>query len=202
MKREKIWHIFGVILGVATILIGVYFACTPAWSGISTTITKDDNTFGISGYSGVPDDTSFGGDYYTYEYGATRSAAITAHLMKKTIDNMCEKMALYVGSAFILVGLLLILNESRKLFCNPKNANKAIEVDNQMISSSSVAGPDGPHNEVNTVNSEITSVANVYQTPMNNAPVIQTAKNDSFNFQAIAGSAQFPEQRTKMDHLD
>lgn len=91
MKKTVGW--IYVLLGIAMIFYGWYVQGNPAES-YSTTTT---------------DYASFGGDFYTYEYKATRAAASNAATTANNIRELGIKQAEYVGIGFIFAGILVLL---------------------------------------------------------------------------------------------
>lgn len=98
MKRT-IFNVLSIIVGIAMIIVGVNFNSNPAgkWTGSS------------------PTSYTFGADYYTEQYEATRIAANNISATARTIGNLSEKLANYVGFAFIFAGILVCLSSLKKL---------------------------------------------------------------------------------------
>ncbi len=99
MKREKAWNLIGVAIGVIIIITGILFCATPADSFSTTSV----------------DTASFGGDFYTYEYKATRAAANNAAVAANNLRELSKKTANYVGCGFIFAGLLVTLEYAKKI---------------------------------------------------------------------------------------
>lgn len=101
MKRQKYWNLAGFILGIAVIIVGICFIFTPAEHYSTTSV----------------EDTSFGGDFYTYEYAATRAAARNAAITANNIRELSAKLALYNGTFLIALGVLMVLYYGKQYFC-------------------------------------------------------------------------------------
>ncbi|NCE64397.1 hypothetical protein D1159_07290 [Pseudoflavonifractor sp. 524-17] len=99
MKKERTWNRIGCILGVIVILAGIVFMTTPADSYSTTSVQ----------------DASFGADFYTYVYegveAASRNAAVTAN----NIRELGEKLAVYSGFLFIVLGILIEIHFAKLL---------------------------------------------------------------------------------------
>ena len=106
MKKGKKWNILGCIVGVLVIILGIWFVFTPVFY-------LPLHTEGIAHHI-------FGGDFYTYEFEATRAAAVNAGQAVSYIYNLGEKMALYGGLSFIIAGILIILHYGKCLSNIPK----------------------------------------------------------------------------------
>lgn len=99
LSSEKTWNLIGVILGLAVIVVGLVFMFTPAHS-YSTNST---------------DYATFGADYYTYQYSATRTVASNAAVTANNLRELGEKLAVYAGTFFMILGALISLNYGKKL---------------------------------------------------------------------------------------
>lgn len=106
MKKQKFWNLTGAILGVLVIIVGIYFIRTPA----------------SSRYTSTADSASFGGDFYTYEYEATQKAANNVAAVADNIGNVGAKLALYNGSLFIVIGLVMVLHFGKLYSCDSREA--------------------------------------------------------------------------------
>ena len=127
LMREKTWSLIGMAVGLIVILIGFVFMATPA----------DSYTTESTDYA------SFGADYYTYEYDATRAAAVTAN----TLRELSSKLALYSGMFFVVLGVLIVLPNAKRYFCSL--SGQAIESPAEAIPSQDALTPDetAPVNE-------------------------------------------------------
>lgn len=99
MKVKDLLNLAGAFVGIVMIIFGVIFIATPADS-YSTKTT---------------DYASFGADFYTYEYDATRAAATNAAVTANNLRELGEKVALYAGFAFIFSGLFAVLHFAKQL---------------------------------------------------------------------------------------
>ena len=98
MEKEKTWSAIGLLLGIIVVVVGIIFMATPAAE------------YGTN----TPEYASFGADYYTYQYDATRDAAINVGVVAENLRAMSAKLALYAGFGFVVLGLLLCLHYGRK----------------------------------------------------------------------------------------
>ena len=98
MKRT-IFNVLSLIVGIAMIIVGTNFNSDPA----SVCVTSSPSSY------------TFGADYYTEQYGATRIVANNISATVRTIGNLSEKLANYVGFAFIFAGILVCLSSLKKL---------------------------------------------------------------------------------------
>lgn len=99
MQKEKTWNKMGLMVGIITIFLGIAFIVFPADS-YETSSSKD---------------TSFGGDYYTYQYKATRNVARNAAAAANNTSEIGKKLALYYGAMFIVSGVLIVIYFQEKL---------------------------------------------------------------------------------------
>ena len=127
LMREKTWSLIGMAVGLIVILIGLVFMATPA----------DSYTTESTDYA------SFDADYYTYEYDATRAAAVTAN----TLRELSSKLALYSGMFFVVLGVLIVLPHAKRYFCSL--SGQAIESPAEAIPYQDALTPDetAPVNE-------------------------------------------------------
>ena len=102
LMREKTWSLIGMAVGLIVILIGLVFMATPA----------DSYTTESTDYA------SFGADYYTYEYDATRAAASNAAVTANNLRELSSKLALYSGMFFVVLGVLIVLPNAKRYFCS------------------------------------------------------------------------------------
>ena len=99
LTNEKYWNLAGVVLGLVVIIMGIVFMFTPADSYSTRSA----------------DDVSFGADYYTYQYEATRYAVSNTAITANNIRELGGKIALYAGFGFIVCGALIMLSYGKKL---------------------------------------------------------------------------------------
>ena len=102
MKKESLWNLIGLILGLAIVIAGVIFAAAPA----------------DSYHTSSPKSAEFGADFYTYQYDATRIAADNAAVTANNIRELGHAIALYTGFSFIFAGLLIAVHFGKKVFCS------------------------------------------------------------------------------------
>ena len=131
LMREKTWSLIGMAVGLIVILIGFVFMATPA----------DSYTTESTDYA------SFGADYYTYEYDATRAAASNAAVTANNLRELSSKLALYSGMFFVVLGVLIVLPNAKRYFCSL--SGQAIESPAEAIPSQDALTPDetAPVNE-------------------------------------------------------
>lgn len=101
LKSVKFWNMVGVCIGIAVIILGIVIACTPA-----DTYSTSTNSQKIT----------FGADYYTYQYEASRNAAGNAAVAANNLRELGGKLALYAGLLFVVIGLLTTLKYAKKFF--------------------------------------------------------------------------------------
>ena len=99
LTNEKYWNLAGVALGLLVIIMGIVFMCTPADSYSTRSA----------------DNVTFGGDFYTYQYEATRYAVSNTAITANNIRELGGKIALYAGFGFIVCGALIVLSYGKKL---------------------------------------------------------------------------------------
>ena len=114
MKKEKMFNLIGIILGIAIIIAGISIMKNPAetWSTSSV------------------DSYRFGADFYTEQYAATRAAAHNAAATARNIDSLGGKLAQYAGLAFIFSGALVCLTYVKNYVCcgaSPVEPAEAVE---------------------------------------------------------------------------
>lgn len=122
LKKEKTWNLIGILLGLAILIVGIVFIKTPP---------------AYSFYTDSVSDITFGGDYYTEQYNATRVAVNNIAVVARNLDKIGEAIANYFGCFFIVFGLLIILHYAKHYFTcvrtagdfseNPQKAEPDIE---------------------------------------------------------------------------
>ena len=117
MKKEKTWAVIGLLLGIIVVVVGVVFMATPAAE------------YGTN----TPEYASFGADYYTYQYDATRDAAINIAVVAENLRAMSAKLALYAGFGFVVAGLLLCMHYGQKLALAGKNKDAVMEAGSEPV---------------------------------------------------------------------
>lgn len=101
MEVKKIINIIGALLGIVIVITGIVFVSNPA----------------LSFYTESADDVSFGGDFYTYQYKATKEAVHNTAVTANNIRELGEKIAGYAGTAFIFGGILCIIHFAKEFAC-------------------------------------------------------------------------------------
>ena len=97
MKAKKRLNMLGVLIGLVVIVFGVLCIANPA----------DSYNTQSADYA------SFGADYYTYQYQATRDAVSNTAVTANNIRELGEMIATYAGAAFIVAGLLIMIYFSK-----------------------------------------------------------------------------------------
>ena len=100
LRNKQIWNLMGLILGVLLIITGIVFATNP----------PDSHSTDTAEYA------SFGADFYTYQYKATRNAASNAAATAYNVRELGEAEAKYVGFLFIAAGALTVVSYGKKYF--------------------------------------------------------------------------------------
>ena len=99
LKTEKFWNMAGAILGVIVLLVGIIFMCTPP------------ETYSTRSAESV----TFGADYYTYQYEATKYAVSNTAITANNIRELGKAISGYAGFGFVVAGLLITMNYGKKL---------------------------------------------------------------------------------------
>lgn len=99
-SQKKTWNLIGMLVGSAILICGIIFAANPP------------ETYSTDG----TDYATFGGDFYTYEYDATRVAARNAAVTANNIRELGSFLAHGLGAALIAAGALTIVCYGKK-FC-------------------------------------------------------------------------------------
>lgn len=99
-KNKVVWDIASMIIGFLMMITGLIFGLTPAESY----------------YTSSAKDVTFGADYYTEEYNATRIAASNAAVTANNIRELGSKHATYFGYFVSMSGFLILFTNARKMF--------------------------------------------------------------------------------------
>lgn len=100
IKRENFWNLIGCVLGVIILLVGVVFCVTPPDSYYTTST----------------DYATFGADYYTYQYDATRAVASNAAVTANNLREIGHAQARYIGVLLMVIGALTVVSYGKKYF--------------------------------------------------------------------------------------
>ena len=100
LKTAKTWNLIGIVLGIIVLLVGIFFISNPP----------------TAYYTMSPETATFGSDFYTYQYDATRDAAMNTATTANNIRELGGMLAIYNGCEFIVGGLLIILHFARNYF--------------------------------------------------------------------------------------
>ena len=114
MKKNpaKIFNIIGIVIGIVIIIFGFNFISSPAES-YSTDRAES---------------VKFGGDFYTYQYEATRIAAGNTAVTANNIRELGEKLSEYAGMFFIFGGALVVLHYSKELAVDGKAVKNTVYI--------------------------------------------------------------------------
>lgn len=101
MRKSNTWNILGVIIGISLVIVGVVFLV---------------NTPGISdfGFTTSVESASFGGDYYSYQYKATKAAADNISDVAEDIVVLAKNLSVYFGIASLFTGLLVTIHYGKE----------------------------------------------------------------------------------------
>lgn len=100
LKNKKTWDLIGAILGIVILLAGFIVMCAPAES-YSTSLT---------------DYATFGADFYTYQYKATRAVASNAAVAANNLRELSGAQAAYFGLLLMAIGALTVVHYGKKYF--------------------------------------------------------------------------------------
>lgn len=107
-RKEKTWNLIGMLVGLAILICGIVFAANPPES-----YSTDSADY-----------ASFGGDFYTYEYDATRVAARNAAATANNIRELGEFLAHGLGAALIAAGALTFVCYGKKFYTETEAVQK------------------------------------------------------------------------------
>lgn len=97
--NKRVFQIIALILGISMIIMGIVFLAAPA----------DYKTGDHAEYA------SFGADFYTYQYKASRIVADNVADAAYNVQCLSRAIATYVGLAFICAGVFLTIFQLDKL---------------------------------------------------------------------------------------
>jgi len=116
MKKEETFNIMGVIVGIIIIVAGCYVILNPA----ETYSTSPLNSY------------TFGADFYTEQYAATKTAAGNAAVAANNLRELGGKLALYYGMTFVFSGILVCLSYGKKLACSNEKEKETNDKENSV----------------------------------------------------------------------
>ena len=99
MRSRMTYSLIGLITGIITIVVGVVFLVNPP--DFSTTKSVDRLTFGA--------------DFYTEEYSATKVAGDNVAVVADNLEIIAKTNAKYAGTFFIVSGFVLFLLYGEKI---------------------------------------------------------------------------------------
>lgn len=108
MKNKKSWDMIGIILGIVILILGIVFMVSPP------------DTYKTNS----ADSASFGGDYYTYQYEATKIVAGNTAVTANNLREMGETQAKQFGVLLMVIGALTFVNYGKKYFT--ENVTEAV----------------------------------------------------------------------------
>lgn len=104
LKKRKnlnlIWNIIGIIVGIAILRYGMVFASNTPYSSLDPEHV---------------DSASFNGDFYTYEYEATRAVAQNTYIVAYDMHYLGRLLAQGFGAILIVTGVLTVVCYGKKL---------------------------------------------------------------------------------------
>ena len=98
--KGNIWNWIGFAVGIVVLLGGIVFFLTPP----------------DSYYTDSADKASFGADFYTYQYDATRVVAGNTAVTANNIRELGVALSRYAGFFFITMGMLIIVHYGKSCF--------------------------------------------------------------------------------------
>lgn len=98
--KNKIGDWLGLCVGIFAIVIGILFLSSPPDAYRTSSA----------------DVASFGADYYTYQYEATRTVASNAAVTANNIRELGIALSRYSGYSFIIAGMLILIHYGKICF--------------------------------------------------------------------------------------
>lgn len=98
--KGKLWNWLGFLLGVVTIIAGVVF------------LLYEPEFY----ETGTPSYSSFGADFYTYQYRATRTAAANISSAVATLRGIESILLKLGGLSFMVAGALIVIRFGKRCF--------------------------------------------------------------------------------------
>ena len=98
--KNNIWNWIGFGVGIMIFIAGIIFLLTPPDSYYTNSVDK----------------SSFGADYYTYQYEATRIVASNAAVAANNIRELGVALSRYAGFFFMAMGMLTIIHYGKSCF--------------------------------------------------------------------------------------
>lgn len=113
-KLTLIFNIIGLVLGLVVVIVGVFL--------------PQNYDFNFDGaYTFGSDGTTFGSDFYTYEYNATRTISKNTASAALAMEDINENINQYASFTFVLAGLLIMLTYVKKIFATTPLKTTPIE---------------------------------------------------------------------------
>ena len=110
--KENIWNWMGFAVGIVIFIAGIVFYLTPPESYHASSADK----------------VSFGADFYSYQYEATRIVASNTAVTANNIRELGAAISQYAGFFFIAMGLLTVIHYGKVCFVKEVPAVEAAEV--------------------------------------------------------------------------
>lgn len=98
--KRNIWNWAGFAVGIIVLLAGIVFFLTPP----------------DSYYADSADKVSFGADFYTYQYDATRIVTSNTAVTANNIRELGLALSRYAGFFFMAMGMLIIVHYGKHCF--------------------------------------------------------------------------------------
>lgn len=148
LSKRKVWNLIGMTVGLIIVVCGVL---------VATRMSTPDLYYDID----YPDEVSFNGDFYTYQYEATREAANNiadvARLIEKFADFFVPFMVRGFGVMLIITGVLTFVCYGKK-FCTETETSKLQQGDavNSVVEESVAASLELSEEKRNTEGNNLT----------------------------------------------
>lgn len=123
-KLRLVLSIIGVLLGVATVLVGICFdvdidrVCSTHYYGSNR--------------------TKFGAEYYTYQYDATADVANNTYHIGQILSGSIDIITEIARATFVVLGLLIILRNAKELIGNLEATKKCLVVEEPHLQEESI----------------------------------------------------------------
>lgn len=114
--KSKVWNWLGFFVGIFTIVVGIGFLSSPP----------------DSYYTSTADSATFGADYYTYQYDATRIAASNSAATAKNIREVGIALSRYAGFFFIIAGMLILIHYGKACFSGYKAPDQTEKIEEDL----------------------------------------------------------------------
>ena len=130
LNNKKTWDLIGAILGIVILIAGIVFMSS-APDSYSTKTT---------------DYATFGADFYTYQYDATRAVASNAAVTANNLREMGEAQAKQFGFLFMIIGALTVVHYGKKYFTD--YVHEVVAVPEAPVAPEAPAAPEAPEVDI------------------------------------------------------